>query len=235
MRYFLLSIAVLLLLTGTSSAQSLKGSKKVVKTAYEKAIALNFTFLNSKVELKRFIKLGLLVKLAGDSHYVVSSQVSHPYVRPELKLFVERLARQYRAACGERLVVTSATRLVSERPRNGSKKSVHPTGMAVDFRKPKGVCLKWLRATLLIVEKRKVTEATEEKRPPHFHVVIFPKRYACYVKRRQGQKCLAKSTSGSQQAVTTSLWPRPRPITRSPRPAHRVKKIIRPKPRGAPP
>jgi hypothetical protein len=58
---------------------------------------------------------------------------------------------------------------------------VHPTGIAVDLRKPTGSCLKWLRKTLLSLEDRGVIDGTEEKRPPHFHVVVFPAAYDSYV------------------------------------------------------
>ena len=55
-----------------------------------------------------------------------------------MKLFIERLARQYRGATGEKLVVTSLTRPTREQPGNASRYSVHPCGMAVDFRRPWG-------------------------------------------------------------------------------------------------
>jgi len=95
---------------------------------------------------------------------------------------VERLGAQYRQACGEELVVTSMTRPLSEQPRNASILSVHPTGMAVDFRtSTNSVCRHWLESTLLYLETAGVLEATRERRPSHYHVAVFPDLYADYV------------------------------------------------------
>jgi len=109
--------------------------------------------------------------------------VSFPFTRPAVRLFIERLAAQYRRACKQRLVVTSLTRPRSHQPRNASIRSVHPTGMALDLRRPGGTCRRWLESTLLSLERRAVLEATVERRPPHYHVVVFPEAYLSYVDR----------------------------------------------------
>jgi hypothetical protein len=99
---------------------------------------------------------------------------------------VQRLAAQYHEACGERLVVTSATRPRSLRLRNSVAESVHPAGIAVDLRKPtRGSCLRWLRQTLVDIEGEGVIEAIEERRPPHFHVAVFPAQYRRYVANQE--------------------------------------------------
>ena len=46
------------------------------------------------------------------------------YARPEVVLFLERLGKQYREACGEPLVVTSLTRPKSSQPH--SRTAVKP-------------------------------------------------------------------------------------------------------------
>lgn len=101
-------------------------------------------------------------------------EATFPFALPGTKRFADSLAHEYHRACGERLVVTSAARPLDDQPRNASPKSVHPTGMAVDFRKPRTpACLTWLRANLLTLEDRHVIEATEERRPAHFHVAVL--------------------------------------------------------------
>lgn len=138
-------------------------------------------FYQTSAGVRRAASNGTLVRLTGNGSYQLAG-VSQPYVLPTTRTFVERLATQYRNACGERLVVTSAARPKSQRLANSVDKSVHPTGMAVDLRKPKaGRCLTWLRSTLVSLEQRGVLEATEEKRPPHFHVAVFPRQYSRYV------------------------------------------------------
>ena len=120
--------------------------------------------------------------VGGNRDYTLKD-VSFPFARPAAKLFIERLAGQYRRACGERLVVTSLTRPRSHQPRNASDRSVHPTGMALDLRRPQGTCREWLERTLLYLEGQAVLEATAERSPPHYHVAVFPGQYAAYVDR----------------------------------------------------
>jgi len=125
-----------------------------------------------------------LARLSSDENVQLDDDVRYPYVRPTTRTFVTRLAAQYRAACGERLVVTSGIRPSSRQPANSSPRSVHPTGMAVDLRKPDGRCLTWLRRSLLELEGQGFIEATEEHDPAHFHVAVFPSSYRRYLASR---------------------------------------------------
>ncbi|HSH44995.1 MAG TPA: DUF5715 family protein [Longimicrobiales bacterium] len=163
------------------AAQSLRGSPWSVTVQNQVARDHGFTFLNTPARVSSFVDQGYLVELTGDGNYTLGS-VSYPYARPEVKLFVERLSTQYRAACGEPLVVTSLTRPRSSQPRNASRRSVHPTGMAVDVRRStQRTCRNWLENTLLSLEKQGVIEATRERYPPHYHIAVFPKPYVRYV------------------------------------------------------
>ena len=45
--------------------------------------------------------------------------------------------------------------------------------MHFDLRAPGGRCRSWLRKELLAYERRGVVDATEERRPAHFHVVVY--------------------------------------------------------------
>lgn len=141
----------------------------------------DYTFLRRPADVNRFVKLDLLVPIRGNADYTLAG-VSHPYGRPALRTFVQRLAAQYRAACREKLVVTSLTRPLSEQPRNASDLSVHPAGMAVDLRASKNAkCRAWLERTLLSLEKQGVLDATRERFPPHYHVALYPQPYLRYV------------------------------------------------------
>ena len=143
---------------------------------YRRAVRGGLDFYETPAEVRRAVLRGELVALRGNANYAVAN-IGMPYVRPETRDFVIDLAADYRRACGARMVVTSATRPMSRRLANGSSRTVHPTGMAVDLRKPTGRCLTWLRRTLLANERRGVIEATEERRPPHFHVAVLPAQY----------------------------------------------------------
>ena len=180
-------LAVVLAVAGVlcgavASAQSLRGSSSSLDRQVSAAKRHDYTFLSDPGQLRRFVQSGILVPVDENQDYRLKD-VSFPFTRPAVRLFIERLAAQYRRACKQRLVVTSLTRPRSHQPRNASTRSVHPTGMALDLRRPGGTCRRWLESTLLSLERRAVLEATVERRPPHYHVVIFPEAYLAYVDR----------------------------------------------------
>ena len=181
----LLLAAALLLggLPGRAPAQSLRGSRASLDRQVAQARRHDFTHLANARQLRRFVDAGYLVPVSGNADYTLFD-VSFPFARPAVRLFIERLSAQYRRACGERLVVTSLTRPRSHQPRNASDRSVHPTGMAVDLRRPAGRCRAWLESVLLSLEARGLVEATAERRPPHYHVAVYPASYADYVARQ---------------------------------------------------
>jgi LysM repeat protein len=169
-------IAMLVALSGVGEAQSLRGSRASVDLMYANATSSRLAFHQTAATIAKAVAAGTLVPLASNRHVELHPGVSHPYVLPVTRDFVTAIAARYFDACGERLMVTSATRTTERQPRNASPKSVHPTGMAVDFRRPAGKCLDWLRAELIKMEKAGQVEATEERSPPHFHVAVLPKR-----------------------------------------------------------
>lgn len=172
---------LLLTLSASASAQSLRGSRSSMQSQNRIARDHDYSFMRTSSQVNRFVDLGLLVRLSGNTDYELA-RVSYPYARPAVKLFVERLAAQYHAACGERLVVTSLTRPEAKQPRNASDLSVHPAGMAVDLRiSQRAACRKWLESTLLSLEKQGVLDATRERYPPHYHIAVFPNPYDNYV------------------------------------------------------
>jgi hypothetical protein len=176
-RAFVLSAALSAVAAGGLGAQSLRGSQEGVDhlyLVYLVARASGLQFHATLRSARRAVAAGEFVPLTGNGDYVPKTSMSLPYATAEVRAYVEHLGAEYHAACGERLVVTSALRPMSRRPRNGSVKSVHPTGIAVDVRKPKRrMCRDWLRQLLLQHEREGAIEATEEFRPPHFHIVVL--------------------------------------------------------------
>ena len=173
---------------------SLRGSKASVNRMYEQAVdhKLKFHRTGKSVE-----NAGNLVRMSGNADYRLAG-VKYPRVLPSTRAFVQRLGEQYRDQCGEKLVVTSGVRPESYRLINANAKSVHPTGMAIDLRRPqKAKCLRWLRETLLYLEGKGAIEATEERNPPHFHVAVYPGPYNRYVAGRTG-KTLAQASGSSE-------------------------------------
>src|SRR4051812_6552430 len=149
------------------------GSPASVDLMYTSAHEKDLAFLHSRGDIYQAAAEGDLA-LLNVNEDVSLERVTFPFVLPSTRNFVDSLGAQYHAACGERIAVTSGARPIDEQPRNASPKSVHPTGMAVDFRRPStGPCLTWLRNSLIDLEKRGVVEATEEHHPAHFHVAVL--------------------------------------------------------------
>jgi hypothetical protein len=158
------------------------------------AKTLGYEFVRTPEDLSKLVEEGDFVEMPGNAHYVVLKSVSYPLARPEVRLFIERLAAQYHDATGERLVVTSLTRPASEQPRNSHELSVHPTGIAVDLRiSERGASQRWLEAVLLKLERQDLLDVTRERWPPHYHVALFPAAYSSHVEGIIGAEALAEA------------------------------------------
>lgn len=190
-------------LTGTAEK---KGSKEAVLGAYSYAKSAGYTFAANKSDVEKLVSTGELVKLEGK--YLKLIDVSEPYALPAVATFVNRLAKQYAAkGCGK-LGVTSAVRTLEVQAtlENGSKESVHPTGMSIDLRraapedKQAAFCLSRLEKLLETVEKEKRIDVTVEKNPSHFHVVVVPHVYENWL------KLLKPSLDPEVEALATALF-----------------------------
>lgn len=204
----MVALCALLLWVGTSEAASLRGSKASLHRQNAQAHKLDYTYLRTSAQVRKFAEHGYLVPIRESSHLELAS-VSFPYARPEVELFLTRLGAQYHAACGEKIVVTSLTRPTTRQPRNASPLSVHPTGMAMDLRRSNSrACRSWLERTLLSLENANVLEATKEHRPPHYHVALYSSRYVDYVERITGTRPSVGGGGASSYTVRQgdTLW-----------------------------
>ena len=179
----------------SSQAQTLRGSQASIEKQNNLARAYGFTFVQTAQQMSRLVNGGQLVPVSSSRHMVLHN-VSFPYARDGVRLFVNRLSAQYYNACGEKLTVTSLSRPIDRQPPNAASRSVHPAGMAVDLRIPsKRQCRAWLERTLLSLEGKGVLDVTRERRPPHYHVAVFVESYHNYV---------ASITGGTSQYVVRS-------------------------------
>jgi LysM repeat protein len=154
--------------------ESLRGSKESVEKMYDFAQRYRYPFYLTPVTLDSAIAQGKLVALTGDATYELTRGVGFSYATREAKEFVTLFAPQYLATCGSPLTVTSAARPLSRQPHNANPHSVHPTGIAVDIRRPPaGPCLTWVRGALAELEAKGIIEATEEHHPVHLHVAVL--------------------------------------------------------------
>lgn len=207
----LIRVALMLLFLGfaseaTASQSSLRGSRHSVRKQAQIANAHGYSELRTNADIRKFVEQGYLVPIRSSTHFDLSN-VAQPYTRPEVKLFVERLSSQYQAACDEKLVITSLTRALNEQPPNASKLSVHPRGMAIDLRIPrKTLCQKWLARNLSLLEAKGVIEATRERRPPHYHVAVFPIQYKAYLEQKQTSSPRTHLESKASGVRTTRIY-----------------------------
>ena len=93
------------LLQGVGSAQTLRGSAASLDRQTAQAERHDFTYLSGTRQLRRFVNAGLLVAIGGNRDYTLHA-VSFPVARPQVRLFIERLAAQvspgvYRATGGD--------------------------------------------------------------------------------------------------------------------------------------
>jgi hypothetical protein len=159
---------------GSQEPAVLHGSKESVEKMYSFAVSHRMPFYLTPTNVDKAIADGRLVALTGDSTYELTRGVGFSYATREAKQFVLAFAPQYLDACGVPLTVTSAARPMSRQPHNANPHSVHPTGIAVDIRRPPpGPCLTWVRGALAELESRGVVEATEEHHPIHLHVAVL--------------------------------------------------------------
>ena len=166
--------SIITLSTGIAQAQTLKGSRNSMERQYQVALQNGYGFAQTASYVNEYVSTGDLVRVNANRHFELHD-VSFPYARPPVKNFIEQISSQYFANCGERLTVTSLTRPIDKQPNNAASDSVHPTGMAVDLRiPPLGKCRSWLERTLLSMELADVLDVTRERKPPHYHVAVFP-------------------------------------------------------------
>lgn len=154
--------------------EALRGSRASVEKMYDFARRYRFPFYLTPATLDDAIAKDKPVPLTGDESYELAGGVGFSYATLEARDFIMQFGPQYLAACGTPLTVTSAARPLSRQPRNANPHSVHPTGIAVDIRRPyPGPCLTWVRSALSELERRGFVEATEEHHPVHIHLAIL--------------------------------------------------------------
>lgn len=168
-------------LPAAGQEHTLRGSREKMERQHSAADSSGYALLQTAADVQEYADLGVLVPVE-ESDDVLLKKVSFAVTRPEVRLFVRRLGRQYHGACGQPLVVTSLTRPIDDQPDNASELSVHPAGMAVDIgRASKRGCRRWLERKLLALQDEGVVEATKERHPAHYHVAVYPQKYLALV------------------------------------------------------
>ncbi len=181
MRHSTYFCALLTLATpALAHASELRGSPASMMRQHAIAMQEDYSFLRTPADVRKQEDAGRLVPVISGTDFTLSN-VSFPSTRPEVLSFIEHFAAQYHAATGTRLVVTSLTRPSILQPSNAHKLSVHPAGMAVDFRVPADANSRaWLETSLLTMERDGLIDVTREKRPAHYHIAVFAEPFLAY-------------------------------------------------------
>jgi Cell Wall Hydrolase/Family of unknown function (DUF5715) len=165
-------------------------AKDAITGPFNYATEAGLRFAQTDEDITEMVADGTLVRLEGP--YLKLRDVSQPYVLPIVNQVANRLALQYaEQGCGK-LTYTSAIRSIAfqEELGNGHPQSVHPTGMAIDAERfsdgsrEAAFCLRWLNETLRDIEGARRLEATAERSPSHFHLVVVPHIYAAWLAKR---------------------------------------------------
>lgn len=201
----ILTLAALTIGTAPLHAQSLKGSRTSMERQNQEAVRYGYTFLRTSQAVTNYVAEGHLVRINPNQHFELHD-VSHPYARPAVKTFIDRLSTQYHTACGEKMTVTSLTRPINKQPSNAASDSVHPTGMAVDLRIPATQsCRSWLERTLLSLEGTGVLDVTRERHPAHYHVAVFTRTYENYLASLDQAPSAAPAEAITAVAINASV------------------------------
>src|SRR5690348_12169830 len=193
-------LAAFLALPGRSLlAAELRGAPASMVRQHAVAVEEYYSFLRTPADVRRLVDAGKLLPVKPTADYSLSG-VSYPYTRPEVLSFVEHFAASYRAATGDRLVVTSLTRPLSSQPRNAHVLSVHPAGMAVDLRVPANdEDRAFLEHALLSMEQAGMLDVTREHHPSHFHVAVFAPKFEPYAALLDSVTAVEKATRVARQ------------------------------------
>jgi hypothetical protein len=210
-----------------ATSASLRGSPASMAEQNSVAKDLGLKFYRTPADIHEAVLKRELKPLEGNEDYDVASFVSHPYAHPAAVLFVERVARDYRAACGQKLVVTSAVRPSSRQPRNAHKLSVHPAGMALDLRvSDSAECRAWLESTLMAMESDGLLNGIREMRPPHYHVAVYPEQFMAWAEERMAEEAalaLAEAeAAAAAEAAALAAAAVPPIVPREPGPSRAV-------------
>lgn len=189
----------------SAAAGELAGSPRSMQRQHAVAMAEHLDFAMTASQLARLVGSGELVAVESSADVLIDAQVPHRFARPEVRLLIERLGAQYRAATGHQLVVTSLVRPSSEQPRNAHPLSVHPVGMALDLRVPANARDRaWLERALLALENQGVLDVTRERRPPHYHVAVYPAEYVAYAAKRDSVHAAPTAAAVMTRSASTS-------------------------------
>lgn len=163
-------------------------------------------FYETSEEILEAARRGELDALRSGPVFEVADFVEPPFAHPAAREFVRHVAADYLETCGEKLVVTSGVRPIEDQPPNAHDLSVHPAGIAVDLRVSQNpLCREWLEARLLELEEQDLINATRERRPPHYHIAVYPSQFLNYLQEQEPPDAPLEEVELEEEGVLTTI------------------------------
>lgn len=204
---------------GSSVPSALRGGEAAQKRHNRGATADSLSRLDTRADLERFIKRGLLVRIGDTSAYWLDAIGGHDpghedlyrHARPWTKRFLDKELGAAHAKLGHRFKITSLVRTDTYQGRicrsgNGAaicggawwEQSLHLTGATVDISKEgmSGKTLAWMRKRLVRLQEQGLVGAIEERGA--FHVFVR-KAYGVAAKKPQKAKKPHKAKTKSKR------------------------------------
>jgi hypothetical protein len=203
-RLFGLLSGLLAFAAPAAGAEGLLGSPAKMVHQHAVAVKEEYTFARTPLDVRQLVAEGRLVPVTA-SEDVSLAGVSFPFTRPEVRDLIVRFARDYHESTGAKLTVTSLTRPEVLQPRNAHVLSVHPAGMAVDFRVPATLIERaYLERTLLSMQKSGLLDVTRERVPAHYHVAVFAAPTLAWVAARDAADPPRDARLAASQSTATT-------------------------------
>lgn len=186
----LATLLLLWLMATAAYAATLQGSPRSLEIQNEEAERSELSYIPDDEALERMKKGRFIVPIPVNHTLVMDPRLEDKwhFVRPWTAKFLTDLSRDFYREFREPLQINSAVRTVERQlelrhqngnaaPHRGHRRSVHPTGAAIDIAKlgRSGPQIKWLTLRLLKLERAGLIEATEEHRQAVFHIMVMKK------------------------------------------------------------
>jgi hypothetical protein len=191
-----------------AGAADFKGTPAKMVRQHEIAVEESYSFLRTAADVSRLVASGALVPVTANADFTLSG-VSFPFARPEVRSFIEHFAARYHESTGKQLVVTSLTRPEVAQPRNAHVLSVHPAGMAVDFRVPASTA--WFDRALDAMQRDGLIDVTREHTPPHYHIAVFAEKWLPFAAREDSLQAAERARLASAEAAKVPVASTPQP------------------------
>ncbi len=173
----ILTLMIILMSCANYSIASTGKFETQLQRAYKHAIDNNFIFPKNEKELNELVKINYWTKLDFNNPHYRQIDVRYPYVRYEVKAFVEHISPRYSKSCEQIFTNTGGSRHLGFQPPGAHKNTVHNAGMAIDLRSSRHwiseKCRLWLDLALEKYKEMGLIDYFEEIGYPHFHVMVY--------------------------------------------------------------